>query len=269
MKLEWVDSHVHLQDAAFADDLSAVLLRAGQAGIIKMICNGTSQTDWPMVLDLVQKHAAIIPCFGLHPWFVKNRTADWLDELESFLARTPSCIGEIGLDRWIADRDEQVQEEVFRDQLSLAVKLNKPVMVHCVRAWGPLMDVLQSLPTLPPAMLIHAFGGSAELIKPLTQMGAYFSFAASVLDPKREKARLALQAMPADRLLLETDSPDLPPSEPYRMIESIMMKDGSCRNEPANLPLFAVKIAEIKNVSLDELSMQTTNNAKKFLTLAG
>ncbi|NLE30507.1 MAG: TatD family hydrolase [Phycisphaerae bacterium] len=264
MKLEWIDSHVHLQDEVFAADLDEVINHARQSGVQWMVCNGTSQTDWPMICKLAEKYPAILPSFGLHPWYVKTRTGDWFDQLESFLIRNHSGVGEVGLDRSIDDPDESTQEKIFRRQLDLAVKLNRPVTVHCVRAWGWLMDILKSQRTLPTKILLHAYSGPAELIKPLIKFDAYFTFGASIFDPRREKARCALRAVPMDRLLLETGSPDVLPSEFYPVVESKIMENGKCRNEPANLPLLAQKTAEFLGCSIRQLAEQTTTNAWTF-----
>jgi TatD DNase family protein len=265
MELEWIDSHVHLQDSSFAGDLDLVILRAQQAGIGTMICNGTSQSDWVAVLELARHYHTIVPFLGLHPWFIKNSTADWLAELEELLKDTPGGLGEIGLDRCIEDFDEKVQETIFCQQLDLAARLNRPVAVHCVQAWGRLVEILHSQRQLPTVMMIHAYGGPVELIEPLAKVGVYFSFAASVLDPRREKARWALQAVPEDRLLLETSSPELIPAEFYRMAGSKVTADGKGRNEPGNLPRFAAAIAELRGWSAGQLAELTTKNAREFL----
>jgi TatD DNase family protein len=261
----WIDTHVHLQDESFADDLDLIMLRARQAGIATMVCNGTCQSDWSLVVKLARQYRNIVLFLGLHPWFVKTRTADWLDELEKVLTDIPGGLGEIGLDRCVEDYDEKAQEVVFCQQFDLAARLNRPVTIHCVQAWGRLIEILHAQRVLPPTMMIHAYGGPVELIEPLAKMNVYFSFAASVLDPRREKARRALQAVPEDRLLLETSSPELVPSERYRLEGSKLMADGRGRNEPANLPHFAEAIAELRGLSTLKLADLTTKNARGFL----
>jgi TatD DNase family protein len=227
-----------------------------------MWCNGTAEDDWQDVLDLATAHTDILPFFGLHPWFVKDRSPDWLTNLRSFLDAVPSAIGEIGLDRHIQDRDEAAQEEVFRAQLALAVDRELPVTIHCLKAWGWLLDVLADIPSLPP-MLIHAYGGSAEVVQPLTTMGAYFSFGGSVLGQNHLRARAALQAVPLDRLLIETDAPALLPPEPYRP-HALETADGERYNEPANLPAIAEGVAELLRVSSGSLIAITAENAARL-----
>jgi TatD DNase family protein len=174
-EINLLDAHLHLQDEALSAQLAEVLQRADDAGVRYFASNGAEEADWPIVLVQARAHPQIIPCFGVHPWYVSNLSPQWHEKLAGHLDAIPSGIGEIGLDRWKEPRDEKVQEEVFRIQLDLARQRKLPVMIHCVRAWGWLMDVLRSEAPLPAGMLIHAYGGSADLIQPLADMGAYFS----------------------------------------------------------------------------------------------
>lgn len=259
-----IDCHLHLQDSAFAPDISAVVDRAIAAGVRRFICNGTRPDDWARVAELAHAFPEIIPCFGLHPWHIRGVPADWPDVLEASLASMPSAIGEIGLDRWIEPRDERAQEEAFRIQLAVARRRGMPVMVHCLRAWGWLMDVLRSEPPLPAGMLIHAYGGPAELIKPLAERGAYFSFAGNVLEPRKAKAREALGAVPSDLLLVETDSPDMPPPPEFGS-QTQTASNGHRRNEPANLPHILCGIAAIRGMSEENLAEAVWNSAHRLL----
>jgi TatD DNase family protein len=263
-----VDCHIHLQDESFADDLPAVLGRAADAGVSRFACNGSSIDDWPAVTTLARKHAQIIPCFGVHPWYVGQQPVTWLEELRRCLLSMPGAVGEIGLDRWIDPRDEPLQERFFRQQLAIARELNRPVMVHCLRAWGWLLDVLKVEPPPAEGMLIHAFGGSAEMIRPLANMGAYFSFAGNVLEPRRWRAREALAAVPVDRLLIETDSPDLPPPKDFRSYGQARA-DGRIRNEPANLPRILRGIAQVRHADEAQLAEAIWQNASRLFGVTG
>ena len=118
--MDLIDAHAHLQNPCFAPDLEAVLQRAAAAGVRWVCCNSTSPRDWDAVAALARQHSAaspgpvVLPCFGLHPWYLERRTADWLERLDALLAAEPAAVGEIGLDRYAADRDEGLQEQVFR-----------------------------------------------------------------------------------------------------------------------------------------------------------
>ncbi len=280
-----IDCHLHLQADALWPHWPAVLARARMQGVHGFVCNGTRETDWPRVLELARSEPDVLPCFGLHPWFVAERSETWLQQLEQHLLAVPSAVGEIGLDRWLEPRDEAVQETVFRAQLELARHLQRPVMIHCVHAWGWLMDVLRSQPPLPPGMLLHAYGGPVELIKPLADMGAYFSFGGSTLDEHTLRQREALPRIPADRLLLETDAPfgrrdkavanseiRNPKSEfaKVRLLTSTATKeDERCEqgwegNEPANLPAITRGIASLLGCAEADLVAQNWRNAQRL-----
>lgn len=256
-----VDSHVHLTDYEPGTDVGEIIRQAEAAGVGRLVCNGTSEEDWPKVRELSEQFPSVIPCFGLHPWFVTRRSENWLAALESYLQAVPSGVGEIGLDKLADPLDESAQEQAFRAQLGLAVKYNRPATIHCVKAWGKLMDVLNSEPELPQRMMIHAYGGSVDLIKPLAAKGAYFSFSGKVLDEKYERARAALKAVPLDRLLLETDAPNMLPPEQFRT-KIVTCSDGREFNYPANLPLILQGVADLLGMSADALREQAFINAQ-------
>lgn len=258
-----VDSHLHLQDPVFESDRPAVIARALQAGLAVMVVNGTEESDWGKVLALAESVAQVAPCLGLHPWHVAGRSERWLERLEALLKSSRAGIGEIGLDRWIEPRDEAAQEEVFRAQLALARRYRRPVMIHCLRAWGWLLDVLTEEQPLPDGMLIHAFGGARELIEPLLERGACFSFAGNVLDERKGRMRQALCAVPLDRLFLETDAPDLVPPEPYRPCCQTGAA-GRLRNEPAHLAAILPAVAALRGEDPLQLAQALWANGQRL-----
>jgi len=259
---ELIDCHLHLQDPELSPHLDGVIARAREAGVARMIVNGTSEDDWPAVRDLARDRDGIVPCFGIHPWFAGECSPFWRRNLREFLESTPSGVGEIGLDRWVEHRDEEAQEEVFRGQLELACRLERPVTIHCLKAWSWLLRVLRQSRFVPDAMHVHAYGGAVKHVEPLLELGVHFSFAGNVLRSDRKRARAALQAVPLDRLLLETDAPDMPPPAAYRE-RDLRDPDGKVLNEPANLPAIARGLAEIRGESPELLAVATTANARR------
>lgn len=259
-----VDVHLHLQDDFLAACLDEVLTTARLAGVVWLVSNGADESDWPLVLAQARAHSAIIPCFGLHPWYVSERSPAWVEQLERHLDSIPSAVGEIGLDRWKEPRDEAAQEEVFRMQLAVARRRGLPVMIHCVRAWGWLMEVLRSEPSLPAGFLLHAYGGPVELIKPLADMGAYFSYGGSTLEERKKLRRETLPRIPRDRLLVETDAPDMPPPPPHRM-RTLQNVGGRVVNEPANLRPILQGLSALLGVEEEALAWQMWDNARRFL----
>ena len=173
--MKFYDAHNHLVDGRFAGRRGELLAACETAGIARMVVNGTCESDWPEVLALAGR-PQIIPSFGCHPWYLPGRTPDWLDHLGKFLGAVPSAVGEIGLDRWKPGLGYAGQEAALLAQLSLAAARNLPVSLHCLRAWGRLLELLQNQPRPACGFVLHSFGGPAEMIPALAGLGAYFSF---------------------------------------------------------------------------------------------
>lgn len=222
-----------------------------ESGVTRCVVNGTAPADWPKVADLAQEYPdLIIPSFGLHPW--RKPTAGWQEQLLHFLDNTPnSCLGECGLDRWIKGYDIDLQTEIFTTQLEIAAERNLPLSIHCLKAWGPLLDVLESSPLPERGFLLHSYGGSAEMIPRLTKLGAYFSFSGYFLQPKKSKVLDAFRTVPTDRLLLETDAPDMLPPE---NIITHPLSQGL--NHPANLISICAEAAKMIDVSMVKSNFQ-------------
>lgn len=259
-----IDCHVHLQDPALACRIDEVMAQARAAGVEWMVCNGTRAADWDAVAALARSQRHVVPCFGLHPWHIDDARGDWLERLDDHLRAVPSAVGEIGLDRLMKDADETAQQFVFITQLDLARRLGRPVMIHCLRAWDSMLDVLRGQTALPPGIMFHGFGGSVEHVKPLAELGAYFSFSGTVLDDQRRRARAALAAVPLDRLLVETDAPDMLPPRPYRPY-ALSDGDGKYRNLPANLPAVLRGVADLRGLGENEFIEIVWQNARRLL----
>jgi TatD DNase family protein len=251
------DAHCHLQDEKLLPRIDAVMERAGQAGGRGLCCCGASESDWPAVMDVASRFKQITPAFGLHPWYVAQRTPDWQDVLRDCLTRTAgSGVGEIGLDRAIKERNDTEQVEVFLVQLRLAKELGRPVSIHCRRAWDVMPSLLEGMGGLPAGFVLHSYSGSSELVEPLAKLGAYFSFSGSITYHRNKRGHNAVKAVPLDRLLIETDSPDLMP-----VIGAA--KNDDMPNEPANLVHVLRKIAELRDMPEDELAELTWKNAER------
>lgn len=250
---ELVDAHLHLQDERFKTDVAELVKRAEQAGVTSLFCCGTEEKDWPAVADLASRYACVRPFFGVHPWFTAGRTPNWREQLLSFLQAWPLAgVGEIGLDSVVGAGPDQ--EGLFREQLIVARDYGRPAAIHCRRAWEKLLAILAAVGELPGGFLVHSYSGSVDLIPSLAARGSYFSFSGSITWPNNKRGQLAIKAVPADRLLLETDAPDL---LPYGLPSGQL-------NEPANLQFVLATAAALREVSPLELARQTTANAKRF-----
>ncbi|OYW73972.1 MAG: hydrolase TatD [Verrucomicrobia bacterium 12-59-8] len=247
------DAHNHLQDERLDPWREDILAMLPQTGLAEMIVNGSSEEDWPAVADLARQHSWIRPAFGLHPWYVKERSSQWSATLRQLLLDHPhAVVGEIGLDRWIENPDIEAQLECFRTQLALAVELDRTATIHCLRAFGLLEETLRQA-TLPRrGFLLHSYGGPAEMIPGFVKLGAYFSLSPYFGHPRKAAQLAVFKAVPLDRLLAETDAPDMwPPDElnPH----PLQSETGTALNHPANLRVSYELLAQVRGMPVDEL----------------
>ncbi|KAJ6975144.1 hypothetical protein NC653_031096 [Populus alba x Populus x berolinensis] len=146
MTMKLFDAHCHLQDPRILNKTPQLIATALDTGVVRFAVNGVSEKDWNLVKEMGESYPSVIPCFGLHPWFIEERTPNWFNTLKEFFQITPSAaVGEVGLDKGShgkkIDFNDQVQ--VFRRQLELAKELNRPVSVHCVHAFGDLLEIMK------------------------------------------------------------------------------------------------------------------------------
>jgi TatD DNase family protein len=290
------DAHNHLHDEWLVEHRDAVLADLVTANVRACVVNGTCEADWPEVAELCDRSPApklaLLPSFGLHPWEVGNRSAQWQDQLLRHLERFPHAgLGEIGLDRWMLDHarpddprlkdrrraplDEQI--DVLGWQLSLAAKRNLAVTIHCLEAFGALHDLLRAAPRPTRGFLLHAYSGSAELAKSLANLGAYFSFNGAFLDPRKQRVRQMFTAIPRDRLLVESDAPAMSvptevriasdQSQPARQFFLPPAAGGERVNHPANVAFTYHALAELLGLEVGALATQIEQNFRAFFAL--
>jgi TatD DNase family protein len=150
----------------------------------------------------------------VHPWYVKEQPPDWIEQLRALLLRHPEAgVGEVGLDRWIEQPDVPLQMQFFNAQLDLAHELERPLSIHCLRAWGVMQETLTAAKLPRCGFLLHSYGGSAELVPSFVILGAYFSVSPYFFHPRKAAQLEVFLQVPLDRLLLETDAPDMWPPE--------------------------------------------------------
>jgi TatD DNase family protein len=258
------DAHNHMQDERLAPRREAIMQAVHQEGVVKMVVNGTCEGDWPTVLALARRYPQVIPSFGCHPWFVKERSAHWNKSLLEYLDQVPSAVGEIGLDRWIHDYDLLLQEEVFVLQLRLAAERNLPVTIHCLQAWGKLLEILQIEPLPCRGFLLHSYSGSLEMIPPLAELGAYFSIPGYFASGRKQSQRDTFKHVPSDRLLIETDAPDqaLPDERNrYPLVDAV---SGKGINHPANLGAVYQFVSELLDEPIDALAARVEANFERL-----
>ncbi len=263
--LVWIDAHSHLQDPRLAPHLPGVLARARAAGVRRLHVDGTCEADWPAVCALADAHPDLILCsFGVHPWFIRDRSARWLLNLRDILASRPAGIGEIGLDARLDDGLDADREAVFRAQLELSYELALPASLHCRDAWGPMLEILLALPPHPVGLLIHAYSGPANALAALAEKNVHVSFGGTLTRPKNARARENAARATAGRFLLESDAPDLPPTLPEDAEKHLIGDDGKLLSEPAYVPAVGQILADLRGTTPGDIAAQTTAAANRL-----
>ncbi len=257
MKL--VDSHVHLDHEQFREDLDALIGRAHEQGITRMLTIGTG--DGPPKLDcaieLASRYEGLYATVGVHPHEASKATAATLDELRELLPEKPVlALGEIGLDYHYDFSPREVQREVFVAQLRIARDAGKPVIIHTREAWPDTVEVLRREWNGPGIM--HCFTGDEAQAREALDLGFHLSFGGVVTFNKADDVRKAAAIVPDDRLLVETDAPYLAPI-PHR----------GKRNEPAFMVETVRRLAAVRGVAAEHVAAVTTRNFEKLMSLPG
>jgi TatD DNase family protein len=246
------DSHCHLDDPRFRPLIPQIIDEAKASGIAAFIVPGVAPAGWQGILSLSQSCPCAIPAFGVHPAHAGLVTPAVLSELRR-LSQFAVAIGEIGLDYAISAPSREVQQAAFRAQLQLAAEARLPVLIHCRKAFGDLVEILKEHPVTG---VMHAFSGSPEMARECLRLGLYISLAGPVTYANAVRPLAVAKTVPLDRLLLETDAPDLAP-EPHR----------GAINRPCYLLATAEKVAAIRGISIEEVASVTSENVCRLFSL--
>lgn len=250
-----IDTHTHIYEKEFSDDFFDTVRRAEDAGVDKFVFPAIDIESYDrMVAGAAELEGKAFCCIGLHPTSVKE---DWEREMafvrEKVGERRWIAVGEIGLDGHWSREFMEVQMAVFREQMSMAYELNLPVIIHARDATQELfrvLDVLKAESRMPRGVF-HAFTGSFETYRRLKSYGGFYFGIGGVVTFKNAQVASAVEKIPLGDLLLETDAPYLAPV-PFR----------GRRNEPSYLTYIAGKIAELKNIDVEEVAVSTSTNAE-------
>lgn len=249
------DSHCHLDDPRLLPRLGTLIPDAEAAGIAAFLVPGLTPQGWPGIQELSRRFPQVVPAYGVHPMHAHLLSPSALSDLRS-LSHSAAAIGEIGLDYLLAAPSREVQQEAFRAQLALAVEAGLPVLIHCRKAFEDLLRIMQEVDIERCGGVMHAFSGSVETARACLRLGLHISLAGSVTYSNARRPVEVAAEVPLERLLLETDAPDLAP-EPHR---------GEV-NVPAYLLATARRVAEIKGIALDDIARQTGANAIRLFKL--
>ena len=246
------DTHAHMNDPAFDEDRESVILGLKDRGVSYFLNVGCCLDSSKDCIQMAEKYPFVYASVGSHP-----DSADEVNEevLEAYrqMANHPKvkAIGEIGLDYYYETVPREIQQKAFRMQMALARELKMPVIVHERNAHDDGMKIVKEFKDVTG--VFHCYSGSAEMARQLVNMGWYIGFTGVLTFKNARKAVETAESIPLERIVLETDCPFMAP-EPFR----------GKRNDPGYLMQMAKKLAEIRNISLEEVVEATTNNAKRL-----
>ncbi len=252
-----IDSHCHLDMPAFDEDRQQVLHQARKSGVMGFVVPATTAASWQPILTLASQpeNSDIYPALGLHPYFCDSDSLQQLSALRALLiSNKPVAVGEIGLDFYIKDSNQQMQLQLFEQQLRLAAELELPVILHTRKAHDQVLKLLKRIPVI--GGISHAFNGSQQQAREYIKLGFCLGFGGMLTYPRSKKLRKLAAERPRQHIVLETDAPDMPgQAHQYQ------------RNSPAYLPEILHAIADIRQETASEIAATTTANVRRVLSL--
>lgn len=258
--MEWIDTHCHLDEDAFAQDCAEVIDRAVQSGVVAMIAIGITLESCRRCIALTERFPNVFATVGLHPNYVSAAGPDdWPQIVE--LANSPKVVGlgETGLDKYWDHSPIDLQAEYFDRHLQLSRTKNLPFVVHCRDAEDQVVAQLRNHGRQGALNgVMHAFCGSTEMASACLDLGMHLGLGGMLTFKKNESQRQVAATIPTDRIVIETDAPYLAPT-PFR----------GKRNEPTHVRLTAACLAEARGVTKEEIAAVTTANARRLFRLPG
>ena len=246
-----IDTHAHYLLEDFGEELYPLLDSMPSFGVEKIVAVGYDLKSSAEEIALAHRYSYVFAAAGVHPENCYDLPSDWLSQLEQLMQDNRICaLGEIGLDYHYDNTDKVIQADVFEKQLELAKKLDMPAIIHSRDACEDTMNILKKH---KPRGVLHCFSGSAETASEVVKLGMYIGFTGVLTFKNAKKALAACEAVPLDRLLLETDCPYMAPV-PHR----------GKRCDSSMIQFTAVKMAEIKGVSTEEMIDIAKQNAERL-----
>jgi len=252
--MQFVDTHSHLYDEAYAGEEDLAVERAVGVGVGRMIIPDIDSQTRESMFALASRHPGkLFPTLGLHPTSVN---ADWkteLEKLQEYRSRRIWAVGEVGIDCYWSKEFLEEQKTVFRLMLQMAHEMSLPVIIHSRDAGSIILDILKEHRHLDLHGVFHAFSGSMETYREIERLGDWYVGIGGVLTFKKASIAETVRSIPLEKIILETDAPYLTPA-PHR----------GERNESAYIPLIAARLAELKETGIEHVAQQTTLNAEKL-----
>jgi len=268
--LSWIDTHCHLDAPEFAGDRATVRDRARAAGVAHCVIPAVEVGNFAAVRDLAHRQDDSY-ALGIHPMCTGRAAHEDLDQLEQALiaARDDErlvAVGEIGLDYFVPNLDARRQEWFYGEQLAIAQRRDLPVILHVRRSADQLLKQLRRVPVRGIA---HAFNGSVQQANEFIRLGFKLGFGGTLTFERAQQIRRLATELPLSALVLETDSPDIPPHWLYRTAQEREQGQAQGRNEPAQLPRIAQVLADLRGIAADELARACMGNATEALPKLG
>jgi len=254
-----LDTHCHLDASEFAADRDAVYQRARAAGVMIEVIPAVTRANWVDVEAVCRRYPDCLPAWGMHPLYIDIHQEAHLTDLRAQIeAWRPVAIGEIGLDLFVPNLDYATQEHFFVEQLKIARDFDLPVLLHCRRANDQILKQLRRLKISKG--IAHAFSGSRQQADAYLKLGFKLGFGGAFTWTRASNLRTLAKDLPLDAIVLETDSPDMPPAW-------IGAPGKPGRNEPAEVVRIAECLAELRGDSVEQVIRLTTANARTVLNL--
>ena len=248
------DTHCHLYFEDLKKDLQGVFDRASKLGVSRFICPATNMEDAHQCIEIAENYDQVFCSSGIHPHDTKDAPQNYIEKIYNLMSNVNMiAIGEIGLDYFRNISDSNIQKKRLREQLKIALEIDKPVIIHNREADEDMINILTEFPEV--SGVAHCFSSNLDMANQFLELGYYISFSGN-LTFKNSHLPSVAKELPLDRLLVETDSPFLSPV-PFR----------GKPNEPARVRYVAEKLAEIHNISLEEIANITSENASKIFRL--
>jgi len=250
-----IDTHCHLDESSFENDVAEVIKSANEADVVSMLTIGTTRESSERAIELAERFETVFAAVGIQPNYVSEaKSGDWERIVE--LAEHPRvlAVGETGLDKYWDDSPLDLQADYFDRHIDLSRQTEKPFIVHNREADSEVVEQLRKQREQGDLCgVMHSFCADPQTAEACLELGMYISFAGMVTFKRNEELREIAASVPADKLLVETDSPYLSP-HPMR----------GKRNEPARVALTAQVIADVREETLEDLARQTTTNARRL-----
>jgi TatD DNase family protein len=251
----FIDTHCHLDAAEFDADRDTVYAAAIAGGVDTLVVPAISRDNFAAVATTCARYPGCLPAWGLHPMYIDVHRPEHLADLRAQIAaQRPLAIGEIGLDFFVRDLDPATQEYFLVEQLKIARDHDLPVLLHCRKANDQLLKHLRKIKVR--GGIAHAFNGSPQQADEFIKLGFKLGFGGAFTWPRANNLRRLAAELPLEAIVLETDSPDIPP-----------VWIGRGRNAPGELPRIAQTLAELRGVDVETVATATTRNARELFGL--